>query len=100
VSGEEFSERTARGEMLESKLVFTNWYGTSKQSYHDILKAGSIPLMDVDLEGMKDIRKTVRMEGLGEAEVLCLLPPSWEVLKERLSKRGTERKEALHQRME
>lgn len=41
---------------------------------------------------MKDIRKTLEKEKLGKAEVLCLLPPSLEILRERLSKRGTENK--------
>lgn len=45
--------------MLESKRVFTNLYGTSKQSYFDILSKGKIPLLDVDLEGMKDIKTEI-----------------------------------------
>ena len=59
---------------------------------------------------MKDIRREIsRKEGnldkpeegnLDKPEVLCILPPSWEVLETRLSKRGTEKSEVLRQRME
>jgi guanylate kinase len=79
--------------MLEAKAVFSNWYGTSKQSYLGILERGKIPLLDVDIEGMLDIKNSLkRGEGSlkdAETEVLCILPPSWKVLSERLSKRGT-----------
>lgn len=79
--------------MLENKKVFTNYYGTSKQCYFDIIEKGKIPLLDVDIEGMKDIRAKIREENMNNAalpEVLCLMPPSWAVLEERLRKRGTE----------
>ena len=88
--------------MLENKKVFTNYYGTSKQCYFDIIERGKIPLLDIDIEGMKDIRTKIKeeeMKGVEAPEVLCLMPPSWAVLEERLKKRGTESSEVLAQRM-
>ena len=58
--------------------------------------------MDIDIEGMKDIRTKIKeeeMKGVEAPEVLCLMPPSWAVLEERLRKRGTESSEVLAQRM-
>ena len=59
-------------------------------------------MLDIDLYGMKDIRREISRKGgdLEQPEVLCILPPSWEVLEMRLSKRGTEKSEVLRQRME
>jgi guanylate kinase len=94
ISHQEFNQRKENGEMLENKKVFTNYYGTSRSCYFEIIKRGRIPLLDVDIEGMKDIRMRLREEKQKEEivevpEVLCLMPPSWKILEERLSKRGT-----------
>lgn len=50
--------------MLENKKVFTNYYGTSKRCYLDIIERGKIPILDIDIEGMKDIRRNIKEEGM------------------------------------
>jgi guanylate kinase len=45
--------------MLEHKTVFGNKYGTSKTSLLDILNNNQIPILDVDVEGMIDIRNSI-----------------------------------------
>ncbi len=49
ISSEEFNERKDNNEMLENKKVFTNYYGTSTQSYFDIIRRKKIPLLDIDI---------------------------------------------------
>jgi len=68
--------------MLEFKKVYNNFYGTSKQSYLDILKRNKIPLLDVDVEGMLDIRRNIyKLQEFNQAievpDVICIMPPSW-----------------------
>ena len=45
--------------MLESKEVYGNWYGTSNDHYLSILRREKIPLLDVDLKGMIDIKEKI-----------------------------------------
>jgi guanylate kinase len=45
--------------MLEHKTVFSNMYGTSKKSVESIADEGKIPVLDVDVEGMLDICKSL-----------------------------------------
>ena len=68
--------------MLEHKKVFKNHYGTSKQSYMSIIEKNKVPLLDIDFEGMMDIRTYVQKRkqldsSWGLPEVLCIMPPSW-----------------------
>ena len=85
VSHHEFNEKLKKGEMLEHKKVFKNHYGTSKQSYMSIIEKNKVPLLDIDFEGMMDIRTYVQKRkqldsSWGLPEVLCIMPPSWQVL--------------------
>lgn len=53
-----------------------------------------IPVLDVDIEGMLEIKNKIN------CEVLCILPPTWSVLKSRLEGRRTETKEVVEARMQ
>lgn len=92
VSQEEFQRR--KPEMLEHKQVFKNHYGTSRTHVEDILGRGKIPILDVDFEGMLEIRNKI------PCEVLCVMPASWELLKKRLSGRKTDAPEIVKLRIE
>ena len=56
LSEEEFSKRIARGEFLEHALVHGNRYGTLKQTVYDALAQGRDIIMDIDVQGAKQIR--------------------------------------------
>lgn len=96
--------------MLEHKVVFDNMYGTCRKNVEEILCEGKIPVMDVDVEGMLDIQKCIADE-IGERErkneevkigkplCLCILPPSFGLLRERLKGRKTESEEVVEKRM-
>lgn len=79
VSEEQFDQIKNAGEMLENKTVFQKSYGTSLKSYSKLLEGGYIPIMDVDVEGMLDIRSKLIQLG-HHPEVLCILPPSLAIL--------------------
>lgn len=81
--------------------MFSNYYGTSRESFEEIRESGKLPLLDIDLEGMKDIHHQLSQGGLALPPlVLCLLPPSWRVLEERLRRRRSEEEEVLRQRLD
>jgi guanylate kinase len=80
--------------MLEHKLVYQNWYGTSTSHLNHLQALGKIPILDVDIEGMLEIRRKI------DCEVLCLMPPSWELLQSRLTGRKSESLVNMKNRME
>lgn len=80
--------------MLEHKTVFKNSYGTSKTHLEQILKNGKIPVLDIDIEGMMEIKQKIN------CEIICVMPAGWDLLKQRLSARKTESKEVLEMRLE
>jgi len=71
-----------------------NYYGTSIQAVEDVSKAGSICILDIDMQGVKSVKKTELAP-----QYIFIAPPSFEALKERLTKRGTETPESLEKRL-
>jgi guanylate kinase len=86
VSPERFDEMVAAGEMLEWALVHgRHRYGTPRHGVEAALAAGRLPLLEIDLQGARQLRETVP-----EALFVFLAPPSWDELVRRLVGRGTE----------
>ena len=65
-------------------------YGTSKSSVEDVLNSGKICILDIDVQGVKAVKKT----DLTPLFVF-IKPPSLETLEQRLRDRGTETEESL-----
>ncbi len=81
-----FDRMIAEGAFLEWALVHgRNRYGTPRQPVLDHLAAGQPALLEIDLQGARQVRET--MSG---ARFVFLAPPSWEELVRRLVGRGTE----------
>lgn len=72
-----------------------NCYGTSRAAIRDVAATGKICILDIEMEGVKQIRKTE----LG-ARFLFLSPPSLEVLEQRLRGRQTDNEESIARRLE
>ncbi|CAF4968247.1 unnamed protein product, partial [Rotaria magnacalcarata] len=62
------------GEFLETTEFSTNLYGTSKKAVQDVAQTGRICLLDVDKQGIKNIRNTDL-----NALFICITPPSYEI---------------------
>lgn len=90
----DFEQMRRRGEFLEWAEVFGNLYGTSRREVEAILAAGCDAILDIDVQGAAQLRQAVP-----EAVSIFILPPSLEVLKERLVRRATETPEALTRRL-
>ncbi len=89
-----FEEMIARNELLEWAEVHDELYGTPRDQLAAALEDGCILLLDVDVQGARDIRRRVP-----EAVLVFLLPPSAGSMLERLRKRGSEGEEELRRRM-
>jgi len=104
LSEEEFCARIERGEFLEHALVHGNRYGTLKQTVVDALSQGLDIIMDIDVQGAKQIRlacaemddENVIKKSLVD---IFIAPPSMEELQRRLCGRATDSAEVIAKRM-
>ena len=94
LTDEEFLERRSRGEFAESALVHGRRYGTLKSEVEAVLKAGRHVMMDIDVQGAEQFAKAYP-----QAVLIFLLPPSVDVLVERLLMRQTENHAAVLARL-
>lgn len=97
VTPEEFQQHIDRGEMLEWADIHGGLQrsGTPAGPVLEALEAGRPVLVEVDLIGARNVAKA-----LPETQTVFLAPPSWEVLVERLTGRGTEAEEVIARRLE
>jgi len=96
VSPERFDEMVAGGELLEWAVVHgVHRYGTPRQPVEEHLAAGVPVLLEIDLQGARQVRET-----MPEALFVFLAPPSWDELVSRLVGRGTEGAEERERRLE
>lgn len=95
ISRTEFIQRMNRGAFAESAEVHGNLYGTLKTEIERVLREGCHVMMDVDIQGAALLRRS-----FPSVVTIFILPPSGEVMLERLRKRQTEGKEALVRRLE
>ena len=94
VSYQEFSDLIKRGEFLEYAEVHGNFYGTSRTRVQAETEAGRDVILEIDVQGAENILKD-----FAEAVSIFILPPSFEVLRERLTARATETNETLALRL-
>ena len=96
VSDEEFKRLINNGEFLEYAKVFNNFYGTTRSPVIQSLEEGKNVIFDIDWQGADQIKnKKLNYKLI----TFFLLPPSKEVLFERLSNRDMKDKLIAEQRM-
>ena len=84
----------AEGAFIESATFSGNMYGTSYAAVRDVMDAGKICVLDVELQGTLAIRASDL-----NARVVVVFPPNMDVLEERLRARGTESEESIQLRL-
>lgn len=89
-----FQEMVKRQEFFEWEEVHGSCYGTPK-AFMESRRRGIDTLFDVDTRGAQNIKKK-----FPDSVLIFLLPPSVEVLTERLKQRHTEDAQALQRRIE
>ncbi|QOQ38851.1 guanylate kinase [Trueperella pecoris] len=96
ITHEQFDHMVADGQMLEWAVVHgQNKYGTPRGPVEKALSEGHTVLLEVDLDGARQIRKS-----MPEVTQIFLAPPSWEELEARLKGRGTEGEAEQRRRLE
>lgn len=93
ISREEFQKKVRNGEFLESAQVFDHFYGTSKKQVEMRQKEGKHVVLVIDTQGAHKIRDLI------DATFIFIMPPSINVLKERLLKRSSEKSEDIEKRL-
>jgi guanylate kinase len=90
----EFLTRQQRGDFAESAAVHGDLYGTLRSEVARVLEKGQHVLMDIDVQGAAQFRGA-----FPQSVLIYVLPPSGEVLLERLRNRHTETPDTLKKRL-
>jgi guanylate kinase len=94
VSPQDFTRRVDEGGFLEHAEVFGRHYGTARDATEARCAAGIDVILDIDWQGLRQ----VRLHSKDVASVF-ILPPSVEVLAERLRGRGQDSEQVIADRM-
>ncbi len=94
ISYREFSDLTKQGEFLEYAEVHGNFYGTSKTRVAAEIENGRDVILEIDVQGAENI-----VRDFPEAVSIFILPPNFEILRDRLTARATETHENLALRL-
>ncbi len=94
VTPERFSQMVERNDFLEWATVHKHLYGTSRSQVAQDVSLGRDIVLEVDVQGAASIRNLIH-----EAVSVFILPPSLDVLRERLIARGTDSAEELAVRL-
>jgi len=95
ITREEFETRISGGDFIEWAENHGHLYGTLKEDVEALTAAGYDVLFDVDPRGAKELKSQYN-----NAVFVFILPPSIDVLKERLQKRGSEKDAVMKARFE
>jgi guanylate kinase len=81
-----FDRMVGNDELLEWAVVHNSYrYGTPRAPIDAAIRSGRRVLLEIDLQGARQVRRA-----MPDALLVFLLPPSWEELVRRLTRRGTE----------
>ncbi|MEV4649098.1 guanylate kinase [Saccharopolyspora sp. NPDC049426] len=94
VSVAEFERMIADGEMLEHARYAGNFYGTPRKPVQEAIAAGKPAVLEIELQGARQVRSA-----WPDAQLVMLLPPSWDELVDRLTGRGTEPADVVEKRL-
>lgn len=95
ISGEEFERMKVESELAEWAHVHGEFYGTPKMWLDEQLGKGISILLDIDVQGGVQI-----MDAYPGSVSIFVIPPSFQVLEDRLRNRKSEAEEAVRRRLE
>lgn len=94
VREDRFRDMVKAGDFAEWAKVHSHYYGTSKRVLDDMAGEGTDVILDIDTQGARQIK-----EKYPKAVFLFILPPSLEILEERLRNRRSDDEEEIRSRM-
>ncbi|MDX1461201.1 MAG: guanylate kinase, partial [Xanthomonadales bacterium] len=94
VTREEFEAMIIRGDFLEHADVFGNYYGTSQVWVKQTLAEGKDVVLEIDWQGAEQVRRL-----MPDCVGIFIVPPSTEILRQRLTGRGTDAADVVERRL-
>jgi guanylate kinase len=94
VSVADFQAMQEKQAFLEHAQVFDNFYGTAQKTVEENLNRGLDVILEIDWQGAEQIKKL-----LPDSVSIFILPPSTEVLLQRLRNRGQDDEHIIARRM-
>jgi guanylate kinase len=94
VSPERFQDMIRDGDFAEWAEVHSNLYGTSRRVLDDMVGKGIDVILDIDTQGAKQIKQKYK-----DAIYVFIMPPSFDVLEERLRNRNSDKEDEIKKRM-
>ena len=95
ITKEEFLNMLADDMLLEHNEYAGNFYGTPRKPVEECIDGGTDMIVEVDVNGAANIRSK-----MPDAVSIFIMPPSFNELKRRLNKRGTESEDVVKMRLE
>lgn len=94
ISRQDFLSRIAQGEFLEHAEVFGNFYGTNREVLEQARSEGKDLVLDIDVQGARQLK-----ERIPEAVTIFILPPSRDILEQRLRDRSEDSEDVIQRRL-
>jgi guanylate kinase len=94
ISREDFEARIARGEFLEYAQVFGNYYGTHRSVLSQAMAERRDVVLDIDVQGARQLKDSIK-----DAVSIFILPPSREILEQRLRARSEDSEDVIQRRL-
>ncbi|MEJ2529768.1 MAG: guanylate kinase [Gammaproteobacteria bacterium] len=94
VDFKDFLQKVEDGSFLEHAKVFDNYYGTDRKEVFDQLEQGFDVILEIDWQGARQIRSS-----MSDTISIFILPPSEDVLHQRLLDRGQDGEDVIQRRM-
>ena len=94
VNREEFQALIQGNDLLEWAEYYGNFYGTSRAFVDGLLRKGEDVLLDIDIQGASIVRQK-RPDAVG----IFILPPSFQILRDRLMRRSLDAGFVIEQRL-
>jgi guanylate kinase len=95
VSQERFRDMIQAGDFAEWAEVHSNLYGTSRRVLDDLISKGLDVILDIDTQGAKQIKAKY-----DTAVFIFIMPPSLDILEERLRNRKSDHEDEIRKRMQ
>lgn len=95
VTPQQFEDNINNGKMLEWAQYNGNYYGTPREAVEKMLDEGKNVLLEIEVQGALQVKKN-----FDEAVLIFIVPPSIDVLRQRLVDRGRESIEEIESRID
>lgn len=92
--GKEEFESLKRGKLIEWAKVHGHFYGTPRDFVEETLEKGVDVVLSIDVQGGREVKKA-----FPDAVMVFILPPSFEILEQRITRRAADLAEDIKTRM-